>query len=270
MSETNPYQAPAANLATETTKGTFRLINPRSVPIGHGWSWIAEGFNHFKKNPGTWILLLLVALILIIVLSLVPFIGQFAVMGTTYVWVAGIILGCRAQDNGEDFKLEYLFAGFSSKPGQLILLSVFMAAVGILVVVITMGPVILEVMAMGSRGGQPDPAAIQELNERFAKPGVFLRTYLVSLVCTIPIQMAVWFTPALMVLEDVPLLRAVKLSFIGCLKNILPFLLYFIIALILYVVSALPILLGMLVFVPTMLASLYASYTDIFIERSEA
>lgn len=272
MSDTNPYQAPTANLATEAAAaaGTFRLINPRSVSIGHGWSWIADGFGHFKRNPGAWILLLIVGLLIFIAASFVPIVGQIAVMGTTYVWFAGIILGCRAQDNGEDFKLEHLFAGFSSKPGQLILLSIFTAVVGVIVVIITMGPVFMDLIAMSSKGGQPDPEAMQQLTNQFPNPGDFFKTWLLTMLCTIPLYMAVWFAPALIVLNDVPLLRALKLSFIGCLKNILPFLLYFIIGMTLYMLSALPLLLGLLVFLPTMLASLYTSYTDIFIDRSEA
>lgn len=266
MSETNPYQAPVADLTTETPEApdTFRLINPRSVPIGHGWSWIAGGFDHFKKEPGEWIQLTIVGLIIMIVLLLVPF-GWFAVLGTTYVWIAGIMLGCRAQDRGEDFKLKYLFAGFSSKPVQLILL----ALIGISVIAIILGPTYMEMIAMNFRGGHPDPEAMRQLSEKLARHGGFFRTWLVTMVCSLPLDMAVWFTPALMVLNDVPLLRALKLSFIGCLKNILPFLLYIIIGMIIYLLSAIPLLLGLLVSLPTLMASWYTAYTDIFIEKAE-
>ena len=264
MSETNPYQAPAADLSQEPVAGNFELTSPRSVSIGRGWGWIADGFGHFSRNPGTWILMMFVGLIIMIVLALVPIVGQFAIMGTFYVWLAGIIIGCREQDKGEDLKLEHLFAGFTSKPVQLILLSLFMSIIGLIIVVISIGPVYLDLITMGP---QQDPEVMRKLNEKMANPGVFLRSYLIALVCSIPLYMAVWFTPALVVLNDVPVFRAMKLSFLGCLKNILPFLLYFIIGFFLYMLSAIPLLLGLLVSIPVFFASLYTSYTDIFIER---
>jgi len=264
MSEVNPYEAPAADLVIEPAADNFEMTNPRAVSIGHGWGWIADGFDHFSKNPGTWILMMFVGMIMMIVLALVPIVGQFTIMGTTYVWIGGIIIGCRAQDRGEELKLEHLFAGFTSKPLQLIFLSVFMSVIGLTVLVVAMGPVYLELMTMGS---QPDPEVMQKLTDKMADPGVFLRTYVITLLCSIPLYMTIWFAPALIVLNDVPVFRAMKLSFIGCLKNILPFLLYFIVGFFLYILSALPLLLGLLVSIPVLFASLYTSYTDIFIER---
>jgi uncharacterized membrane protein len=53
-------------------------------------------------------------------------------------------------------------------------------------------------------------------------------------------------------------------SFFACLKNILPFLVYGIVGLVLFFVSAIPLLLGWLVFGPVMTATLYTSYRDVF------
>ena len=263
MSEENPYEAPAANIAQEPNLGSFELTDPKAVSIGRGWGWIVEGFGHFKKNPGSWILMLFVALIVLIIIALIPIIGQLAIMFTYYVWLAGIILGCRAQARGEDFRVAHLFAGFSNHVGKLILLSLIMTVFGIAVSLIVMGPVYMELITSGF---QPDPETIEKISERMADPTGFWLPWLISMLFTVPLAMAIWFAPALIVLNEVPLLSALKLSFIGCLKNILPFLLYGILAMILYILSALPLLLGLLVFVPTMFASIYTSYTDIFIE----
>ena len=151
MSETNPYEAPAADLSREPEADKFELMHPRSVSIGRGWGWIADGFGHFSKNPGTWILMMFVGAIMFFVLALVPFVGQFAIMGTYFVWLGGILLGCRAQDRGEDLKLEHLFAGFSSKPLQLISLSLFMSIIGLAIGVIASGPVYRDLITMPSR-----------------------------------------------------------------------------------------------------------------------
>lgn len=264
MSELNPYETPAADLSQEPAADQFELTHPRSVSIGHGWGWIAGGFKLFSRNPGTWIIIMLVGMVITIVLALVPIVGQFAFIGTFYVWIGGILQGCRAQDRGEDLKLEHLFAGFSSKPLQLILLSVVMSIIGLVIGIIAFGPLYKDLIAMGA---QQDPEVMKKISEKMADPGIFFRNYLIAMLCSIPLYMAIWFTPALIVLNDVPVLRAMKLSFIGCLKNILPFLLYIIIGLFLYILSAIPLLLGLLVSIPVLFASIYSSYTDIYIKR---
>ena len=55
-----------------------------------------------------------------------------------------------------------------------------------------------------------------------------------------------------------------KQSFAGCLKNIVPFLVYGIVSMLLMVVATIPIFLGWLVLWPTVMGSVYASYRDIF------
>ena len=264
MSETNPYQAPAANLAREPDIGSFQFAGPRAVPIGHGWGWIAGGFNLFTKNPGIWILTVIVGLIIYIALYVTPFIGKFAIMGTSQVWIAGIILGCRSQDRGGEFKLEHLFDGFSSKPGQLILLSIFMSIIAVSFWFVMVGPVYLDVLTTGPI---PDHEVMKKFNEKMAESSGIMPLYLLAMLISIPVHMTVWFTSALIVLNDVPILRAMKLSFIGCLKNILPFLLYFILAIVFCFLSLIPLFLGLLVFVPTMFGSFYAAYDDIYIEH---
>ena len=55
-----------------------------------------------------------------------------------------------------------------------------------------------------------------------------------------------------------------KLSFVGCIRNILPFLLYGVVWIGLAIVATIPFLLGWLVLGPVTVASIYASYCDIF------
>jgi uncharacterized membrane protein len=55
-----------------------------------------------------------------------------------------------------------------------------------------------------------------------------------------------------------------RLSFFACLRNMLPFTLYGIISAVLLLIAMIPLGLGLLVMIPTMTASLYVSYKDIF------
>ena len=108
---------------------------------------------------------------------------------------------------------------------------------------------------------------VEGSQEMMNDPMGFVYSMLLAFLIMVPIVMTVWFAPALIVINQVSIGQALKLSFKGCLKNILPLLLYFIIAFVLYLVSVIPLFLGLLVFFPTMYASMYTSYKDIFIEE---
>jgi uncharacterized membrane protein len=88
---------------------------------------------------------------------------------------------------------------------------------------------------------------------------------LVVLALWVPIAMAFWFAVPLVVFHDVAPTAAIKMSFFACLRNIVPFLVYGIVMLVLLILAALPIGLGLLVMVPVLLTSAYRSYRDIFI-----
>lgn len=259
MSENNPYATPEASIIKAQSLSSLNLTHPKSVSIGRGWGWIAGGFGLFKQSPGAWILTIIAGFILMIVLSLIPFVGQVITMLTYYVWIAGLMLGCHAQANGENFQVKYLFAGFSAKPVKLILLSLIMTVIGIAVMGMAMGPIYMEMLKSGP---EPSPELINSMKDLSG----FWLPMAYGMLFMIPFIMAVWFAPALIVLNDVPLFKALWLSFLGCLKNILPFILYIIVTFTLFILSAIPLLLGLLVFMPTFFASSYVAYKDIFTE----
>ena len=84
------------------------------------------------------------------------------------------------------------------------------------------------------------------------------------LLLFLPLVMAVWFAPALVVLRGLEPWAAMKASFSGSLQNVLPFLIYGLIGIVLAVVATIPFALGWLVVGPMSIASIYTSYCDIF------
>ena len=87
---------------------------------------------------------------------------------------------------------------------------------------------------------------------------------LVGLALGIPIYMAIWFAPALVVLNEMGVGEALRASFLACLKNVVPFLVYGVAMFLLAIVATIPIMLGWLVLGPMLVASVYTSYRDIF------
>ena len=256
MSEINPYKPPESPAASAATAEAGNFIAAgRAVDAGHGWEWIASGFALFKKQPGIWVVLGLILMAFFWLASNIAFIGWFVITLLFPVLVAGIMIGCRALKKDENLEIGHLFAGFKQNTSNLFMLGVLTLVAWIIVyipAILVMG--VAGFMAM-MRG---DAAAIIALGL------TFLLAMLVMLALSIPIYMAVWFAPSLIVFHDLAPVEAMKTSFIACLKNIIPFLLYGVIMLVLMVIAAIPIGLGFLVLMPVILASVYTAYRDIF------
>jgi uncharacterized membrane protein len=78
-------------------------------------------------------------------------------------------------------------------------------------------------------------------------------------------MMAIWFAPILVALNDMSAVAAMKRSFSGCLRNVLPFLVYGIVMFILAIIATIPIGLGWLLLMPTLICATYVSYREIFL-----
>jgi len=228
----------------------------QGVAAGRGWDWIASGWGLFKRQAGMWIALVLVAFVIFLVLAFIPFIGSVASVILTPVFGAGIVLGCRAIEEGRELEIGHLFAGFREKLSPLatvgaIYLGATIVIVGVMVLIAGVG-----IFSMAAAGSDVSPAALLT-----AMLGV-----LVALALLVPVMMAIWFAPALVVFHDKGAVDAMKESFTGCLRNIVPFLVYGIVMMVLGVLAAIPLGLGWLALGPVLAASLYTSYKDIYLK----
>jgi uncharacterized membrane protein len=195
---------------------------------------------------------------LIFVVSLIPFLGAIAVNVLTPVLIAGLMIGCSEQDQGDDFSVSHLFAGFANNAGQAVMVGVFYLLFLILFLV---GFGLLLFGSIGDLAAQQgDPEAMAMM---FFSPS-FLIGILVASLLFIPVMMAYLFAPALVALEDMSAWEAMKASFMGCLKNILPLFLFSLAAFGLMIVGIIPFGLGMLIVSPMLIASIYAAYRDIY------
>src|SRR5215470_16726337 len=134
---TDPYAAPKAHVedAQAAPVGDF-TAEGRGVPSGNGWQWIADGWELFKRQPGVWILIVIVWLLIIVALNFVPFIGNLASNLLFPPFVAGILLGCRELERGGELEFGHLFAGFRDAFGKLVLVGVFYLVALIAIVIV--------------------------------------------------------------------------------------------------------------------------------------
>ena len=233
----------------------------RKVGTGQGWQWIKNGYSLFRKNPPIWITLFVIYFLIVIVLSIIPVVGPLVMTLLAPVFTAGFMLACRDVEQGGELELGHLFAGFRHNAGQLI-------TVGGLYLVGSI--IILGLMMMGGGGAMMGSASLgqtqgAEPNEAMVRAmGGMLTGLLAASALLIPLLMAYWFAPALVVLRNLTAIEAMKLSFVGCLRNIWPFLVYGVIAFVLMMLAMIPFGLGMLVLAPVLNASIYLGYKDIF------
>jgi uncharacterized membrane protein len=246
------------------------LVPPRTVDAGRGVAWWGEAWRIFTPAVGVWLLTLLVLFVLNVVLTFIPVLGHIAGQVLFPAIVAGIMLGCRAIDQGQPMTLHHMFSGFSARGGPLLVLGLIYTALLILIAVIVFGLLFALFGAAiidqlwHAQDSMPMSAALGKL--LFA----LLVGVLVFLLLYLPLVMAIWFAPALVVFHNVDPWPAMKQSFSGCMINMLPFLLYGLIGVALAIAASIPLMLGWILLVPVSLASLYTSYCDIYEDRTAA
>jgi len=255
--DNNPFKVPEARVADAGGSSAGDLVlEGQRVPAGNGVAWLSEGWRMFRQAPGAWIGITLV-LVVIGLVAMIPLIGLLiGLLGP--VLVGGLMLGCKAQDDGDDLSVGHLFAAFSGHAGNLILVGVIYLA----------GAVAIGIVAALMGGGIGFGAAMMGGSKASAAMILpMLLVLLVVLALMIPLAMAVWYAPALVVLHEVAPFEAMKSSFFACIKNFVPFLIYGLVVFVLAIVATIPIGLGWLVLLPVMWASVYASYKDMFIRH---
>lgn len=245
-------------------------LEPRAVGAGRGASWWGEAWRLFTPAVGVWLLITLILIVLNVVGAAIPVVGSVAMQVLLPVFSGGLMLGCRALDRGNPLTVGHLFAGFSQSAGPLVILGLISTGLAIMITLIVAGMMValFGVAIFGMLTGATDAS----------QTGVALGSVVVAvllgilffLLLLLPLIMATWFAPALVMLGGLSPGAAMKASFRGCLRNVVPFLVYGVIGIALVIVATLPFGLGWFVLGPVTIASVYTSYCDIFEDQDTA
>jgi uncharacterized membrane protein len=192
------------------------------------------------------------------VIAIVPFLGNIAGYVLGPIFAGGLMLGAHELARGGELRLGHLFAGFQDHLGRLALVGVayFLMFLGAVLVALVVAGAGLGLGWLLGMGGDELPRDVGSMS--------ILMAVLVAAALMIPAAMAVWFAPALVVLNGLGVGDALKTSFVACLKNFVPFLVYSLIFVGLAIVASIPLMLGWLALGPTVVASVYTAYRDIF------
>lgn len=236
------------------------MLMIRTAAAGRGAAWLLEAFQYFSKAAITWLGVVFILLIIVILSALLPMAG-IVLQILTPVLIGGLMLGCKeATAPGGQFQLNHLFAGFSQNTGNLVILGV-LHTLGTVIIVALM--VIMVIVVLGSMALL---AAIMDGDTSLLLENllVMLLVVLMGMLLYLPLLMAFWFAPALVMLEGQTAIGAIKYSFVGCLKNVVPFLVYGIVALPLCLLATMPFMLGWFILIPMTIASFYTGYREIY------
>jgi hypothetical protein len=260
----NPFAPPKAAVleADREREGEEYVPDGQKVATGRGVEWFSEAWKLFTASPGTWVGIFVIFIVLSMFLAIIP-LGSLVSSLFYPAVVAGIMLGCRSLEEGGPLELAHLFAGFKENLGSLVLVGV-LYLVGMMLIGFAAGiaGAFMLPSIMGMNFDNPD------LQNVLAIAPYILLIVLVVLALMMPLIMALWFAPALVVFHDVQPMAAMKSSFQGCLRNIMPFLIYGIVGFVLGVVALIPLGLGLIVLGPVMWGTMYVGYRDIFVRRA--
>jgi hypothetical protein len=230
----------------------------RDLPAAHGWYWVRDAFKLFAKSPALWIALVVVLLIIWLVSAIVPIVGQL-VVGVLYpVFIAGLMAGARKVQKDGELELADLFSAFRENLKPLATVGLISLVLSLLVggLMLLMG---YKEPPMPAAGQVPDVAVLMEYLSAIALP------MLIGLALLIPIQMALWFAPPLLIFnKGMSAVDAIKWSFYACIANVVPFLIYGLVLMGLSMLLPFTLFLGVIVLMPVMMLTIYTSYQDVF------
>lgn len=251
-------------------------MQARQLSAREGGRWLAGGLAVFLKNPPLLTLIILAYWLIIALVNSLPVLGPIAATLSIPAFSVGLMNACRKLDAGEPLEIQVLFSGFRQQPKSLLTLGglyLAVSAVALGASAIADGGIFVQTMVGGYH---PSP---EELGSN-----AFLAAALIALTLMAPVIMAWWYAPILVAWHDMPPAKSLFFSFIACLRNWQAFIAYTG-AILLFgglipgialglLVSVLPAAASVvttlftlpLIFVlaPTLIASFYVSYREVF------
>ena len=248
-------------------------MQARIVSTAQGARWLADGWRLFSAAPLGWIALVFAYWLIMTLVSIVPFAGVVAAAVMVPAFSVGFMAAARAAARRAPLELGLLFEGFrAQRRTQLVLGAVyFVCLCGVLG-----ATTLVDDGALGGwmlTGRRPEDEVLQS--------DAFAQALLCAAVLYTPVMMLFWFAPPLAAWHAAGVAKALFFSFFACLLNWRAFLAYGAVSALVLIalpLAALTVLMMLslkvaavsllfpllLMLMPTLFASFYASYRDVF------
>lgn len=232
----------------------------RHVGVGHGVQWISQGWSLFLRRPGLWLVTAFLQTLLIMLVLLVPLLGQVGAHLLMPILSAGLMVVAQRVEYDEPVTVSDAFTGFKEHAPAVVNVGVWYMLGWMLIVALGLllgGGAALSGMAVGME------THYEWLGMAISVLGIILAVT-ISLLLVLPLVMSVWLAPPLAVFHDIPAMTAMRHSFVASWRSMPAFVVaFFLVALMLFL-TALTMGLALLVVVPVMAGATYAAYRDLF------
>ncbi len=252
----------------------------RVVPPARGVRWLAEGWRMFRAAPLGWLALVFGYWLAMTLLGLIPVLGLVAASLLVPAFSVGFMAASRAASLRQPLELVMLFAGFRERvPAQLVLGAAYFAGLALAIggSMLVDDGALARWMLTGQRPENDAPDAV------LVAMGAAAALYL-------PVMMMLWFAPLLVAWHAMAPVKALFYSFVACWLNWRAFFAYGLaVAFIAFLLPAAVLMLLslvpggamrasplalmfplLLILLPTLLASFYASFRDVFGAKQDA
>ena len=256
-------------------------MKARVVPLTRGARWLAEGWRLFRVSPPSWLALVFAYWMVMTAVSLVPLLGVLIAMVLIPAFSVGFMAASRSCEQGKAPQLRTLFDGFRDRVAvQLRLGAVYVLSLALLLAATALADdgALARWMLLDRRPG-----------DEVLRSDGFLAALVIAAAFYVPVMMLFWFAPLLAAWHAMAAGQALFYSFFACFMNWRAFLSYgavaavvtlvipFVVLGVLLLVSggelkvaAMTLVLPLLIILlPTLFASFYASYRDVFGAQDE-
>ena len=249
-------------------------MQARIVAAARGVRWLGEGWQLFRVAPLAWLALACVYLLGTNILALVPVVGFVAALMLVPALTVGMMSAARAASHGVQPSLRMLGEGFRGEArAQLVLGAVYLVC----------SMLVFGGTALADPEGKLRAVLAGRAPEGELPPADLLLPIAVFALSYAPVLLMFWFAPPLAAWHSTGALKALFFSFVACLMNWRAFLSYAATVVVMMMAVPLAALLALrafgaelgvavaslvfpllLMMLPTLFASFYVSYRDVF------
>jgi hypothetical protein len=188
------------------------------LPALRGLQWLRDAYAMLSLARLPWLTLLLLYYLILGVIDFIPYLGQIAAPVLKPVFAVGFLAAAWSQERGGTPEPKHLFTGFRANLWALVPLGIVLVA-GVTLAVLGTALVddgkLLDVLSGKTKF---DESLVADERVQLAM--------LFAAACTLPVMLALWFAPALVVFQDCSAWQALRTSLVAALANWRPISVY--------------------------------------------
>lgn len=229
---------------------------PARVPPGRALIWLREGWQLFMQHPAIWVAMGALTFVLLAIAVPLPLVGRVLAMVVLQVLAGGMIAAARHADESGTLQLNELWEGLRKHAANL-------AMIGVLQGIALTAAGILTMLTSLALGLLLDLTGLSHFS-LITVVLSWMADLFVSFIVVVGMLLALWFAPALVMLNRASPFDAMRLSFRATTHNIgaaglLSLLLFIGVPLI--VISTFGF--GIVLVIPLVATTIYASWRDV-------